>query len=391
MSPTKRAARSPAPSTVDDDEEEPPPEGNDDSLVLGEIFADLPASVRVKVWRIPEHGEKEWCWTGEPSKATEELLAKFGPGEYMLHARGTLPNGKRDAIRRTARIRIAAMPQPPVPAAPASGPPGSFADQIAQTAILGLLEQMQRANREHSTAMAVLLERIAKPQHDPLLQTLLEKSLGGRQADPLEQALRINELTGKARSTSGVAELIGTLDALDRIKARVRGKSDDDEDSGGGWASVFRELIPRILPAEQSNDNSAPASGGVTAPVPAPIAGSRAPAPALILERSPVARIPAHLAPLAPYFPQLVAAAERNVPAEQTADFILALLPDAALEVAESVLAGDTLVTEITTAEPQLAAHGQYVDAVRRAMLEQLKSWPVEGEGTEGGDDTAAA
>jgi hypothetical protein len=107
-----------------------------------------------------------------------------------------------------------------------------------------------------------------------------------------------------------------------------------------------------------------------------------------MLERSSVARIPAHLAPLSPYFPQLLLAAERNVPAEQTADFLLALLPDAALELAEPILAGDTLVTEITTAEPQLAPYGQYVDAVRRAMLEQLKSWDVDAEG---GDDTAAA
>lgn len=392
---TRRTTRAaPPPPEVDDDDTGDDREAADVELALA--FDDLPANVAVKAYRVLENGTHAWCWTGPPAEATEERLAQFGPGKYRLMARQKLPNG-RERLQRSRDVHIHAAPPAPVQQ-PTAGGSGDIVEKIANAALLSLLKSMSdsqeaaaRQNREHSAAMALLLEKIAKP--DPLIGTLLEKSLGERAADPLDQALRINELTNKTRSSSGVAELIGTLDALDRIKARVRGKSDDgDEDGGGGWAGVFRELIPRMLPA-QPNDNNAPATGGESdrATVPAPIAAAgRAPAPALqILERSPVARVPAHLAPLAPYFPQLLLAAERNVPPEQTADFLLALLPDAALELAEPILAGDTLVTEITTAEPQLAPHGQYVDAVRRAMLEQLKNWDVEVEGE--GNDTAAA
>jgi hypothetical protein len=390
---TRRTARAapPADVEVDDDDQD----ATDVELALA--FDDLPANVQVKAYRVLENGTHAWCWTGPPAEATEERLAQFGPGKYRLMARQKLPNG-RERLQRSRDVHIHAAPPAPVQQ-PAAGGSSDIVEKIANAALLSLLKSMSdsqeaaaRQNREHSAAMALLLEKIAKP--DPLLGTLLEKSLGGRVVDPLDQALRINELTNKTRSSSGVAELIGTLDALDRIKARVRGKGEDGDDEGGGWAGVFKELIPRMLPAP--NDNNAPATGGDSdrATVPAPIAAAgRAPAPALTLERSPVARIPAHLAPLAPFFPQLLLAAERNVPVEQTADFLLALLPDAVLELAEPILAGDTLVTEITTAEPQLAPHGQYVDAVCRQMLEQLKSWEVEGEDESGGEggDTAAA
>jgi len=382
---TRRTTRAAPPAEVEVDEDER--EATDIELALA--FDDLPANVQVKAYRVLENGVHAWCWTGPPAEATEERLATFGPGKYRLMARQKLPNG-RERLQRSREVHIAAPPAPPPGAAPSSSGT-DIVDKIANAALLSLLKSMSdsqeaaaRQNREHSAAMALLLEKIAKP--DPLLGTLLEKSLGARQVDPLDQALRINELTNKTRSSSGVAELIGTLDALDRIKARVKGSGrEDDEESGGGWAGVFKELIPHILPA-QPNDN-APASGG-DAPA---AAGSRAPAPALTLERSPVARIPAHLAPLSPLFPQLILAAERSVPPEQTADFLLALLPDDILALAEPVLAGDTLVTEVTTAEPRLAVHGPYVDAVRRAMLEQLKNWEEGGEEPGDGSDTAAA
>lgn len=400
--PKTRTRRPPPPLENDDDDdvvEAPPPPPADSQAEavrkeLSELFGDLPPTVRVKVWRVPEHGEREWCWTGEPSKATEENIAKFGPGEYLIVARGTTTadGSRRQVIKQTGRVRIAAVPEserPAPAAAPNGAAPGSLVDQIAQTALLQLLDNMQRSNREHSAAMVVLLEKIAKP--DPILQTVLEKALGARGGDPLDQAARILDLT-KARSDpqSSVAELIGTLDALDGIKARVRGR--DDGGDGGGWASVFRDLGTAILARKSEHDaapNAAPAA------LPAPAAGE---APTLTLERGQpdMPKIAPHFAALAEYFPDLVRAKKRGTAPTEVAAWLLANVPDDALDMTEQLLTRDTIVTEITTAEPQLADAGDYVDAVRKAALELLQQWADEGVDPndvddEPGDDESAA
>lgn len=360
----------------------PPPATEDvDELEAGEVWAprideidlalaDLPTDSVVKVYRIPEHGEKEWCWTGDPSSVSEARIAKFGPGEYLVLARGTLANGG-EGFRRRRKVRIAAGLTPEHNAAPNGPvPAGTLADQIASAAVVGLLKSMQDAQdrsaaqaREHSAAMALLFKQITEPRVDPLMMEIVKSQLGAapKVADPFDVAARIAEIGAKGHRGSALSELAGALDTLDKLKSRLGGGGNGDgngEGAGNNWADFFMKLLPRVLP-----ETPAAGAGEVAAPN---VRVALPPGP------DPVSSLPPHLTALEPFLPDIINAAERGVDPSAAADWIIANLPDEALGLAKQVLGIETLTADLMAAEPRLRAHRGFLVDMRKAALEGI-------------------
>jgi len=364
---------------LEDDQGDVAPEDDRNEVALREldsVFNDLPSTVKVKVYRLAENGALEWCWTGQPNAVSEERIAKFGPGEYVLQARGELPNGGK-GFRRQHRIHIAATP---TSEAPTAAPPAQpTTTDLVSAGVVAMLQQMSRANREHDAAMAVLLERLSKP--DPIVEKLLSNAIGGRQPDPFEVAERIASIGAKAnRGGGGIAELATTLEALDRLKERFRG---DEGDAGGGmsWPSFFSQLLGKI-PAngnargpELVEDPNGPHIESVEARPPVRVLPHSRPSPV---------KFPEYLAPMAPFVPELVGAAERGTDPGSVADWFVANLPDAALPIARGVLQNDGVVADLIAGEPRLREHREFLVAVRDEMLAAIAT-------AEQPDDEAAA
>lgn len=360
-----REASPPATENVDDAEGEVWADKIDEIDVA---LADLPADAVVKVYRIPENGEKEWCWTGDPASVSEARIAKFGPGEYLVLARSQLANGG-EGFRRRRKVRIAAG-LTPEPNAALNGviPAGTLADQIASAAVVGLLKSMQDSQdrsaaqaREHSAAMALLFKQITEPRVDPLMMEIVKSQLGAahKTADPFDVAARIAEIGAKGHRGSALSELAGALDTLEKLKSRLGGGGGNGEGNGEGagnnWADFFLKLLPRVLP-----ETPAAAAGEVAAP------NARA---ALPPGPDPVSPLPSHLTALEPFLPDIINAAERGVDPSSAADWIIANLPDEALGFAERVMSTDTLTADLMAAEPRLRAHREFLVGLKTAAL----------------------
>lgn len=363
------------PSTESPADETPTPEEEE----LDEILARLPENTIAKVYRIREDGQREFIVQTTPQAATEERCQKAGPGTYRIVFYGPVGQGGKKGFKgqRTVYVGVDA-------AAAAAVAPNGSGGSVTEIAMLQLIRGMgdmqsmqAQQSREHSLAMATLMEKIARPpERDPLLGELVKTLVAGgsERKDPIEQATKIAELANNNTKRTATGDILDTLDLVERIRGDGGG---NDRGSKRGWLDdIAKAIIPRVMQHIAPTNEVAPVAhhDATNMSVPAPTVERQ-----LKLEPNGQSNVPTSQPVVAEYLkavvhllPDLTFMAQRGFSAEGAADLLLEKVEDSDTPILDPLLAQPTLVADIVAAEPSLMPYRAWVEELRTAVIAAL-------------------
>jgi hypothetical protein len=320
------------------------------------------------------------------------LSDNYGGGQYTVSIFGTKKDGsygyldgqrKRYSIdeskpfKGALRGRVTALPAG-TPAAPNGGTPSSF-DKMMDMGVFQLFKGMQdqaaetaRQNREHSMAMATMMERIAKPQESQLpallavLTPLLTPLLAGmtNRPDPIDLATKIAALQRPGAGIGGLGELENFLELADRFNRKANGEDIT-------LAGVLKDTLPVAL---ETIGKFAPAAAPPTNAAPARLAAPAAPAPELSTPAVPTPpAVPVdEWTPLEPHIPQLIAFAENDSDPHGVCMTILTMAPTKFKAMLRELVARDDALALITGRFPAVAAYPTWMGALLDELAAEL-------------------
>lgn len=360
---------------------------------------------RVQRWneRMGEYTTLDWV----PAANVDEswIQKEYGGGKYLVYFWGTRADGSYGFLKKTGKqfsiddsvpfrgSRLGrAVTVPPM----SNDTPAAAVAPAANLMDMGLLQIfktmqdnsviMAQQNRDSSTALAAMLERLAAPRESamekllPLLIPIITAFITAQsnKKDPMEMAREIAALT---KPDGGISSLKDTLGALAEMRELVG--TGNGENGEGGWMRLAEKVIPgamEVLKLEAAKTPqpllrpparsipapgiSAPATAGSAAPISTTsdsASSVAAPSASPASEASPVAD---EWTPLEPYIAQLVAMAEHNREPFGVMQTIKTLAPEKMLSAIRELVADDDGADMLVQRFPALQRH--------RAWVEQL-------------------
>lgn len=338
---------------------------------------------KAKVYRFERDGEKAFIDempSTELAERGDSAIREYGPGRYIIYLHGPIGDGTRKGIQgNPIRITIGDVRNgkpgdvPVTPNAPSSG--ASLLDQVFASSLITMLKQMNDMSTMQMELMRKTIAEGNRPaERDPLLGQLLTVLLQKPTVDPMQQAREIAELATKHTGRGGMAEVLTTMETIEKIKAfKIVG----GEEGTGTMDLLGKGLdtLGQYLQARNAAVGQQPQPGPVMLPPASPDYYSpAAPVPvAPVVLLSPSGEpVPPSLQVLQPLVPDLKRWAQQNRDPQWAAETILYDVPPGFHAQLGAMLQGDGVVSQIGHTFPELSPFANWLETVRAALVDMI-------------------